>query len=54
MQALKWVDEGLENLEQNLSNAESAADAIKLARGSHVILIPESEGIRFYSHDGEI
>lgn len=54
VQALKWVDEGLENLEQNLSNAEGAADAIKLARGSHVILIPESEGIRFYSHDGEI
>ncbi|MCL0105606.1 DUF5671 domain-containing protein [Dehalococcoidia bacterium] len=54
VQALKWADEGLETLEQNLSNAEGAADAIKLARGSHVILIPESAGIRFYSHDGEI
>ncbi len=51
---LKWVDEGVENLEPHLGNPEAAASAIQLSKGTHVFLLPESGGIRFYSHNGEI
>ena len=52
VQVVKWADEGVDEITQNIENPHGVANAIKKAKGSHLIVIPEPGGIRFYSHDG--
>ena len=49
--SVNWADSGAIDLELDIENTVSAADAISGSNGDNVIIIPEPGGLRVYSYD---
>ena len=51
MTSVNWADSGAIDLELDIENTVSAADAISGSNGDNVIIIREPGGLRVYSYD---